>query len=954
MPATVKDHISKKEHISKSTVRCLLALCLACLAAWAGAPAAHAGSTVTDAAERGVSKASILERLVAANYPEDAFRRGEVVVMLERPSRESLAALCRDFSSLLECVQEAAAAMMAGDPAAPAVRLRLLPGVDELEAARRLLSSPLVKMAEPNVVFRAAETVPDDPLYSQQWNLRGEYGVGAPAAWDLQRGSSDLTLAVVDTGMDYTHPDLAGRRIGGWDYYNGDSDPWDDNGHGTMVAGIACSNSDNGTGMAGLDWRARVMPLKALGANGEGSLDSVVNSIMHAANYDADVINMSLTSSTYSQELAYAVEYAHSRGCMMVAAVGNEGDSRINYPAGLAQVIGVGSTDLSGSRSYFSNHNSSVDLAAPGERIIGPVPGGRYERGSGTSEASPHVAAAALLLLAQFPAATADEIWQRLKSGARDMGTPGYDEYYGWGLLDVNASLRSPLVTITSPPEYSYPEAGKVAASAQASGASITHLELWVKGELVESYALPVPASSVTHSFESWDLSQLTAGASEITVRAVASGLTFSTYGEDAVTVYRNGSQPRPAHDWYLAEGTTAWGFEEYVLVQNPDPDPTAVLVTFMKPGGATQEHRFSMPAYSRLTVNVNSLVAASDVSTHVHADRPVVVERAMYWGGRTDGHSSAGANAPAHDWYLAEGTTAWGFEEYVLVQNPDPDPTAVLVTFMKPGGATQVHRFSMPAYSRLTVNVNSLVAASDVSTHVHADRPVVVERAMYWGGRTDGHSSAGANAPAHDWYLAEGTTAWGFEEYVLVQNPNPSPANLSFEFMKPDGSRVFYNYSAPPLSRYTLNVAEVVPGSDVSTSVTSDQPVIAERAMYWPRGPRSRAGGHCSEGSMTAANTWYLAEGTTAWGFQEYVLLANVSEEVAHVDLSFMGPNGSLHDLALEVGAKERRTVFVNEVDPERDASVLVRSDQPLVAERAMYWSDKEGGTCARGAFRP
>ncbi|NPV59637.1 MAG: peptidase S8, partial [Actinobacteria bacterium] len=574
-------------------------------------------------------KAVALARLVAANYPEDSYLPGEVVVVLESPSRESLAELCADFAGMLAGEQAAAAARVDAAPETTAVRLRLLPGVDELEAARRLLGSPLVRLAEPNVVFQAAETVPNDPLYTQQWNLRGEYGVRAPEAWDVSRGSAGLTLAVVDTGMDYTHPDLAGRRSGGWDYFNGDSDPWDDNGHGTMVTGMACANTDNSTGVAGLDWHARVMPLKALGADGEGYLDSVVNSIMHAANYGADVINMSLTSDTYSQALADAVEYARSRGCVLAAAAGNEGDERVNYPAGLPYVIGVGSTDQAGNRSLFSNHNSTVDLVAPGERILGPAPGGGYERGSGTSEATPHVSGAALLLLAQDPSASPDEIWRRLKSGARDLGVPGYDEYYGWGLLDANASLRSPLVTVTSPQEYSYPEAGRVSASAQASGATITDLELWVNGELVESYALPVPGSSVSHTFDSYDLSGLRTGASEITVRAVASGSSYSTYGEDTVTVYRNDSQPRPSADWYLAEGTTAWGFEEYVLIQNPNPDACSLQVTFMKPGGDTQEHSFTMPGRSRLTLNVNSLVASSDVSTHVHADRPVVAERA-------------------------------------------------------------------------------------------------------------------------------------------------------------------------------------------------------------------------------------------------------------------------------------------------------------------------------------
>jgi subtilisin family serine protease len=918
-------------------------LCLGAISAGGGDAAEAGGLTAL--------KSRLMQRLYPSQYPPGSYREGEVVIVLEQPTPENLERLTTAFAGIFEDDVRGTLSAFAASPA-KAIRLRLAPGRDELESARTLLYSPLVASAEPNIIFRYAATDPNDPLYGQQWNLNGTYGVKANEAWDLQRGSSSLTLAVIDTGMDYSHQDLLGRRSGGWDYFNGDSDPWDDSGHGTMVAGMACANTDNNTGLAGLDWNARVMPLKALGANGEGYLDCVINSIYHAANNGADVINMSFTSAAYSQELADAVEFAHSMGCVLVAAAGNEGDTRINYPAGMTYVIGVGSVNEDGSRSGFSNHNSSVDLAAPGQRIIGPMPNDRYDAGFGTSEATPHVSAAAMLVLAEYPGSGPEEVWRRLRDSARDLGSPGYDEDYGWGLLDANGALRVPLVNVTSPQDFSYPASGKVSASAVSANVNVKYLELWLDGDLIESYSIPVPGGSVSHTFNSWDLGQLKEGTHGVTVRAI--DVSGSWQGEHAVTVYRNLSQPRPAQDWYLAEGTTAWGFEEYVLVQNPNAAPISVQVTFMKPGGSTQQFSYSMAGNSRLTIPVNSLIAASDVSTYVHADLPVVAERAMYWGERTGGHVAVGANSPDQDWYLAEGTTAWGFEEYVLVQNPNATSTSVHATFMKPGGSTMEYDFSMTGYSRLTLAVNDLVASSDVSTHIHADLPVVAERAMYWGGRDGGHATLGVTEGCATWLLAEGSTAWGFEEYVLVQNPNTAAANVTFTFMKPGGSQVRYVQAVGPLSRFTLNVAEVVPGSDVSTYVQADQPVIAERAMYWPRGSRARAEGHCSTGSVTAAYTWYMAEGTTAWGFDEYVLLVNPSEDIAHATLVFMRTDGSTLNYAVSIAGRERTTVHANLVDPGRDASIQVVSDRPLVVERAMYWSEKEGGTDALGVLQP
>jgi hypothetical protein len=419
----------------------------------------------------------------------------------------------------------------------------------------------------------------------------------------------------------------------------------------------------------------------------------------------------------------------------------------------------------------------------------------------------------------------------------------------------------------------------------------------------------------------------------------------------DSRSVKINNTIPPPSTTWYLAEGTTAWGFEEYILVQNPNPDAVEVEMTFMKPGGVTEVHRFQVSGQSRFTVFVNSLVPESDVSTRVNASGPVVCERAMYWNERSGGHVSIGVTETSTTWYLAEGTTAWGFEEYILVQNPNPEKAAVTMTFMKPGGVTQEYSFNMAGNSRFTVKVNDVVAESDVSTRVTADKPVICERAMYRWNRALGHDTVGTPSLSRDWYLAEGTTAWGFDTWILVQNPNPQQTVVQVEFMLPDGTVIPHGAVIPGESRYTFHVNEL-PGcesTDLSTHLHSDLPVICERAMYWQGA--SQPGGHDTVGTPLPSTTWYLAEGTTAWGFEEYVLVQNPGSEAAVVSFTFMKPDGETVFLSFLLDGESRFSLKANDIVPESDISILVVSDLPVICERAMYWQGRDGGHNTIGA---
>ena len=418
----------------------------------------------------------------------------------------------------------------------------------------------------------------------------------------------------------------------------------------------------------------------------------------------------------------------------------------------------------------------------------------------------------------------------------------------------------------------------------------------------------------------------------------------------DSRTVSVNNTVPTLSKIWYLAEGTTAWGFETWVVIQNPNPYQVTANVTFMRPAGATQAHSFPIEGYARFTINVNHFVPGSDVSTKVEATAPVICERAMYWNNRAGGHDTIGVTTPSPIWYLAEGTTAWGFETWLSIQNPNPTTAGVTLTFMLPGGITQTHSFPVKGYARQTVFVNDLVEESDVSTKVEATAPVICERAMYRYGRDLGHVTIGTPSASRDWYLAEGTTAWGFDEYITVQNPNAQPAVVSVDFMLPDGAVRPFGLMVPANARQTVHV-DSLPGlgnTDLSTHVYANVPLICERSMYW-RGATSR-GGHDTIGTPMPSTHWYLAEGTTAWGFEEYITVQNPNDGGAVVSFTFMKPGGETVFRSFPVGPRSRFTLKANDVVPASDISTFVLSSLPVICERVMYWRSRDGGHVSIG----
>jgi serine protease len=308
-------------------------------------------------------------------------------------------------------------------------------------ATRAARDADLVSVEAEGLV--TATATPNDTRRAEQWAFsKTTFG----AMWPT-KVAAGMTIAVIDTGVDATHPDLAGQVLPGCRFLNGSSTGQlganDDHGHGTHVAGIAAAVTNNRRGISGAAPGARILPVKVLDAKGSGYTSNIANGIVFAANNGADVINMSLGGNSNSGAIAAAVAYARTNGVTVVAAVGNAAllGNPTMYPAATPGVIGVAAVDSQIQRASFSNVGSYVDVAAPGVNILSTVPGRAYAAWSGTSMASPYAAAAVAIVQAARPGCTPDGIEARLRSGATDVGSGGRDDFFGYGLVNPLRAL---------------------------------------------------------------------------------------------------------------------------------------------------------------------------------------------------------------------------------------------------------------------------------------------------------------------------------------------------------------------------------------------------------------------------------------------------------------------------------------------------------------------------------
>jgi subtilisin family serine protease len=380
------------------------------------------------------------------------------------------------------------------------VQIGVPEGTDANAMKKQLEALPDVESVEFDVIrhIAGAAATPNDPYFlTYQYPLRntglqppadhGTSGADAEmqAAWNHTTGDSSVILAIIDTGIDFEHPDLADRiwynldegldgidedgnnyasDWRGWNFVANNNDPDDDHSHGSHCAGIAGAATNNGIGVAGTDWKCKLMALKSLSSSGSGSSADVAEAIYYAANNGADVISMSLGSYGVSGDEEDAVDYAYAAGVIVFAATGNDNVATPHFPAAFPNVVAVGATDSDDRRalplcgSPGSNYGDYIDICAAGNWIWSTVPieDGSYAYKCGTSMATPHAAGLAALIKSLRPDFTPDEVRALMQVAAEDQvgrpseDTPGFDTYHGWGRINGRIALQA-LTTDYSP-----------------------------------------------------------------------------------------------------------------------------------------------------------------------------------------------------------------------------------------------------------------------------------------------------------------------------------------------------------------------------------------------------------------------------------------------------------------------------------------------------------------------
>lgn len=437
------------------------------------------------------------------------------------------------------------------------------------------------------------------------------------------------------------------------------------------------------------------------------------------------------------------------------------------------------------------------------------------------------------------------------------------------------------------------------------------------------------------------------------------------------------------ATSWFLPEGSTGDGFDTWVLIQNPNAAEAEARVTFLTPQGPQPPVDITLEADSRTTVRVADYVPNEfSISTTVTSDLPVVTERSMYWNKMEMGDSETPGNPQPYEMkgghanlgipsadiagevgrttYFAEGATAGGFDTWILLSNPGATNASAHLTFMTETGIAEEIDVAVPAGTRQTVKMDDHVPNSfGVATTVSSAGVIVAERATYWDPRgpdvpawdaLGGSSTNGAVVLSNEWFLPEGSTGIGFDTWVMVANPGDQQANVEFTFSNEDGVVGTTTLNLQPETRGTVQVDDFATNLwEVATTVTSDQPVVAERTMYWDKRQAENAwsmrAGHATVGSAMDSNGWLVPEGSTGGGFDSWVLVSNPADDPVTVHVRFMNPSGVVRETDLDIVARGRLTIHVNEYVPnDFEVSTEVTCDDgPVILERAMYWDSRE-----------
>jgi len=523
-----------------------------------------------------------------------------------------------------------------------------------LQAIASLRQRSDVLFAEPNYLAYAF-AVPNDPYYSFQWHLDNPAygGVNAQTAWDVSQGSG-VVVAVIDTGIAYENynqsvrnryyqaPDLAGACfVAGYDFVNNDTHPNDDNSHGTHVAGTIAQRTNNSTGVAGLAYQSCLMPLKVLNSSGSGTYADIAEAIRWAADHGAKVINMSLGGPSGTSYLEDALKYAYDKGVTIVAAAGNDNSGTISYPAAYnAYVIAVGATRYDETRAPYSNYGAGLDIVAPGgdtsvDQNADGYPDGvlqntfnpntkktndfNYWFFQGTSMATPHVAAAAALVIAHGNATSPDEVRAALQTTAKDLGAPDWDSTFGWGRVNAAAALgwtsgpvdNPPSVLLTNPANDAIVTSTITISATASDDNGVSQVDFYVDANLIASDS-DVPYET------SWDSTQVADGSH--TVKAVSVDSAGQTATDQASITVDNVNDPPVANAGPDQSATLGNGLN-FNGSGSSDPDGSIVSYGWdfgdgQSATGTTTSHTYNATSSYTVTLTVIDNGGATDTDT--------------------------------------------------------------------------------------------------------------------------------------------------------------------------------------------------------------------------------------------------------------------------------------------------------------------------------------------------
>lgn len=409
--------------------------------------------------------------------------------------------------------------------------------------AEALKQNPNIEFVEVDAGATGAATTNDPCVRSgTEWHLPR---IEVPAAWDITTGKSDVVVAVLDTGVQTNHPDLAGQLLAGYDFINNDTDPSDDHGHGTAVAGAVAAAGNNGIGVAGVAYGCKILPVKVLDATNYGSYSAIAKGITFAADQGARIINASICGKTSSFTLQAAVDYAWTKNAVVFAAAGNDANSEERFPAACRTVVGVSALDSTNALAGFSSYGNHVTVSAPGKDIFTTQRTSSYGKWYGTSFACPVVAGVGALMLSVNPELSNHELVEILKETSDDLGTSGYDTKFGHGRVNAARSVaaaeaaladsEAPTPQITSPSSGSVVRGLVNVALDAIDNVGVSRMELLIDGVLAGT------SQGSSASFQ-WDTTVTDDGSYTLRAQAYDSAGNMAAT-EEQVTV-SNGTSP--------------------------------------------------------------------------------------------------------------------------------------------------------------------------------------------------------------------------------------------------------------------------------------------------------------------------------------------------------------------------------------------------------------------------